>query len=316
MSSRPTAPTPSAGTSSPQSSPGTATASRRDDRRGGQAVPQAAVVDLLLLRPVRPDRLPAAGRRGLPARREGELTDLDRWALSRTAATAGLVTERLEAYDATTAGRAIAELLDELSNWYVRRSRRRFWDGDPAAFATLRECLLALAGMLAPFCPSSPMRSTTTSTAGAQASTCATSRTRTRSARRTRSSNGPWALRARPSGSAWAPGARRRSRYASRSPRPSSSPTIASARRSSGRRGRPRGAQRADRQVRRRGRRARQLRGQGPLPHLGPCSARTCRRWPRRSRRWIRLTSRLRCATAARSGSRSEGASTPSRPRT
>jgi isoleucyl-tRNA synthetase len=79
--------------------------------------------------------------------------DLDRWALSRTAATAELVAERLDAYDATTAGRAIAELVDELSNWYVRRSRRRFWDGDEAAFTTLRECLLILSKLLAPFCP-------------------------------------------------------------------------------------------------------------------------------------------------------------------
>ena len=65
------------------------------------------------------------------------VSDLDRWALSRTAATAEVVAERLDAYDATTAGRAIAELVDDLSNWYVRRSRRRFWDGDAAAFATL-----------------------------------------------------------------------------------------------------------------------------------------------------------------------------------
>jgi isoleucyl-tRNA synthetase len=79
--------------------------------------------------------------------------DLDRWALSRTAGTAGLVAEKLDAYDATTAGRAIAELLDDLSNWYVRRSRRRFWDGEPAAFATLRECLLVVSKLLAPFCP-------------------------------------------------------------------------------------------------------------------------------------------------------------------
>ncbi len=80
-------------------------------------------------------------------------TDLDRWALSRTASTAQLVAERLDAYDATAAGRAIAELVDELSNWYVRRSRRRFWDGDPQAFATLRRCLLTIAKLLAPFCP-------------------------------------------------------------------------------------------------------------------------------------------------------------------
>ncbi len=78
---------------------------------------------------------------------------LDRWALSRTSATAELVAERLEAYDATSAGRAIAELLEDLSNWYVRRSRRRFWDGDAAAFATLRSCLLTVAKLLAPFCP-------------------------------------------------------------------------------------------------------------------------------------------------------------------
>jgi isoleucyl-tRNA synthetase len=82
-----------------------------------------------------------------------ELADLDRWALSRTAATAELVAERLDAYDATVAGRAIAELLDELSNWYVRRSRRRFWDGEASAFRTLRTCLLAVSKMLAPFCP-------------------------------------------------------------------------------------------------------------------------------------------------------------------
>jgi isoleucyl-tRNA synthetase len=82
-----------------------------------------------------------------------ELPDLDRWALSRTAATAELVAERLDAYDATSAGRAIAELVDELSNWYVRRSRRRFWDGDQAAFWTLRTCLLTVAKLLAPFCP-------------------------------------------------------------------------------------------------------------------------------------------------------------------
>jgi isoleucyl-tRNA synthetase len=88
-----------------------------------------------------------------PAPAEGPDGDLDRWALSRTAATAERVTERLDAYDATTAGREIAGLVEDLSNWYVRRSRRRFWDGDPAAFGTLRTCLLAVSGLLAPFCP-------------------------------------------------------------------------------------------------------------------------------------------------------------------
>jgi isoleucyl-tRNA synthetase len=79
--------------------------------------------------------------------------DLDLWALSRTAATAELVAERLDSYDVTSAGRAIGELVDELSNWYVRRSRRRFWDGEQAAFETLRECLLTIAKLLAPLCP-------------------------------------------------------------------------------------------------------------------------------------------------------------------
>jgi isoleucyl-tRNA synthetase len=64
-----------------------------------------------------------------------------------------VVAERLDAYDATSAGRAVAELVDDLSNWYVRRSRRRFWDGDTAAFATLRECLLCVSKLLAPFTP-------------------------------------------------------------------------------------------------------------------------------------------------------------------
>jgi isoleucyl-tRNA synthetase len=79
--------------------------------------------------------------------------DLDRWALSRLAATTERVRERLDAYDATFAGRAIAEFVDDLSNWYVRRSRRRFWDGEEAAFATLRHCLVTVSQLLAPFCP-------------------------------------------------------------------------------------------------------------------------------------------------------------------
>ncbi len=80
-------------------------------------------------------------------------TDLDRWIRSRLSGLVAVVTERLEDYDATFAGRAIAEFVDDLSNWYVRRSRRRFWEGDAAAHATLRECLVTLAKLLAPFVP-------------------------------------------------------------------------------------------------------------------------------------------------------------------
>jgi isoleucyl-tRNA synthetase len=85
--------------------------------------------------------------------RGAEPSDLDRWALSRLQETVAIVGERLEDFDATGAGRALQAFVDELSNWYVRRSRRRFWDGDPAAFATLRECLVTVAKLLAPFCP-------------------------------------------------------------------------------------------------------------------------------------------------------------------
>ncbi|MTD45706.1 isoleucine--tRNA ligase [Conexibacter sp. W3-3-2] len=87
------------------------------------------------------------------ARPAGERAELDRWILSRLAATVAEVTERLDDYDATFGGRAIQAFVDDLSNWYVRRSRRRFWDGDADAFATLRECLLTTAKLLAPFTP-------------------------------------------------------------------------------------------------------------------------------------------------------------------
>ena len=80
-------------------------------------------------------------------------TDIDRWALSRLHSTIAAVTEALEAYDATAGSRALAELVDELSNWYVRRSRRRLWEGDRAALGTLRRCLLELAALAAPFIP-------------------------------------------------------------------------------------------------------------------------------------------------------------------
>jgi len=82
-----------------------------------------------------------------------DATDLDRWALSRLQTTKKLASDHLDSYDSTRAGQAIAAYVDELSNWYVRLSRRRFWDGDRAAFATLRHCLLEVAALLAPFTP-------------------------------------------------------------------------------------------------------------------------------------------------------------------
>jgi isoleucyl-tRNA synthetase len=83
---------------------------------------------------------------------------MDRWALSELQLTTKAVTERLDAYDVTAAGRALGEFVDELSNWYVRRSRRRFWKGEDdldkkAAHSTLYECLVAVVKLSAPFIP-------------------------------------------------------------------------------------------------------------------------------------------------------------------
>jgi isoleucyl-tRNA synthetase len=83
----------------------------------------------------------------------GERNELDRWIESRLAATTERVIERMEDYDTTFAGRAIADFVDNLSNWYVRLSRRRFWDGDRTAFAVLHNCLVTVAKLLAPLTP-------------------------------------------------------------------------------------------------------------------------------------------------------------------
>lgn len=78
---------------------------------------------------------------------------LDRWLLSELNRLARDVTAAYEAYDVTAATRPIADFVDELSNWYVRLNRRRFWDGDPAALSTLRQALVTLSKLLAPAIP-------------------------------------------------------------------------------------------------------------------------------------------------------------------
>jgi isoleucyl-tRNA synthetase len=90
---------------------------------------------------------------GIAGAEEAAGNDLDHWALSRLQVTVATVREHMDGFDCTAAGRAIADYVEELSNWYVRLSRRRFWDGDLAAFATLRHCLLETAALLAPFTP-------------------------------------------------------------------------------------------------------------------------------------------------------------------
>ncbi|MSQ25352.1 MAG: isoleucine--tRNA ligase [Dehalococcoidia bacterium] len=84
--------------------------------------------------------------------------ELDRWVLSRLHTLIAGVTLSLETYDPNAASRKIEAFVEDLSNWYVRRSRRRFWKGENdadklAAYATLYECLTTLAGLLAPFTP-------------------------------------------------------------------------------------------------------------------------------------------------------------------
>ncbi|MEO3783501.1 isoleucine--tRNA ligase [Actinocorallia sp. B10E7] len=98
-----------------------------------------------------PDRLGEA-----PAPADRPL--LDRWALAELNRTVSEVTEALEVFDTQAAGRRLGEFVDDLSNWYVRRSRRRFWEGpttpeNSSAFATLYECLETLTRLMAPLVP-------------------------------------------------------------------------------------------------------------------------------------------------------------------
>ena len=96
----------------------------------------------------------AGANQWVPGRVEpAERTLLDRWAISELHDTVQVVTQALEGFDSLRAGKRLTQLIDDLSNWYVRTSRRRFWDGDPAALATLHECLEVLTRLLAPFLP-------------------------------------------------------------------------------------------------------------------------------------------------------------------
>ncbi len=98
----------------------------------------------------------AKGYRPLPDRGE-----LDRWILSELHRTAAAVVERMDAYDNFAACGQLTEFVDALSNWYVRRSRDRFWSGGSAqgstdksdAYWTLYECLLTTCKLIAPFVP-------------------------------------------------------------------------------------------------------------------------------------------------------------------
>ena len=78
---------------------------------------------------------------------------LDRWALSELNRTIRDVEQAYSDFDSQGAGKLISQFVDNLSNWYVRRSRRRFWAGDIAALATLHECLRSVTLLMAPMVP-------------------------------------------------------------------------------------------------------------------------------------------------------------------
>ena len=78
---------------------------------------------------------------------------LDRWVLSELNRLVRDVTAAYETYDVLGATRPVADFVDSLSNWYVRLNRRRFWDGDPAALATLHHALVTVSQLLAPATP-------------------------------------------------------------------------------------------------------------------------------------------------------------------
>ncbi|WP_407553597.1 isoleucine--tRNA ligase [Streptomyces sp. Pv4-95] len=78
---------------------------------------------------------------------------LDRWLLGELNTLVEQVTESLEAYDTQRAGKVLSAFVDDLSNWYVRRSRRRFWQGDAAALRTLHEVIETVTRLMAPLTP-------------------------------------------------------------------------------------------------------------------------------------------------------------------
>ena len=78
---------------------------------------------------------------------------MDHWILSELNSLIAEVDLAYSEFDSQSAGKALARFIDDLSNWYVRRSRRRFWDGDVAALGTLHECLVTLTQLLSPMVP-------------------------------------------------------------------------------------------------------------------------------------------------------------------
>ena len=79
--------------------------------------------------------------------------EIDQWLLSLVDDAILQVTKSLENFDTQKAGKVLFEVVDDMSNWYVRRNRRRFWDADPVALDTLHEALRKITLIMAPFVP-------------------------------------------------------------------------------------------------------------------------------------------------------------------
>lgn len=88
-----------------------------------------------------------------------ERPEIDRWIISKLNALVEEYEKQMDAYDVTKAARAVSDFtIDQLSNWYVRRSRRRFWKSEMnkeklSAYQTLYECLVTVAKLTSPFAP-------------------------------------------------------------------------------------------------------------------------------------------------------------------
>ena len=84
---------------------------------------------------------------------DSALPTMDRWIISELNLLIEKVDRAYENFDSQAAGSLIATFIDDLSNWYVRRSRRRFWDGEPGALSTLYYCLKVLTQLMSPMVP-------------------------------------------------------------------------------------------------------------------------------------------------------------------
>jgi isoleucyl-tRNA synthetase len=88
-----------------------------------------------------------------------ERQEIDQWILSELNSLIKIYIQSMDSYDVTRAARAVSDFtIDQLSNWYVRRNRRRFWKSEKgkdktAAYQTLHECVLTISKLIAPFAP-------------------------------------------------------------------------------------------------------------------------------------------------------------------